>query len=179
MKNDLVQFAAFLLVLIVGAAAEDLLPHFLGVGFPLLLAALLVLAPRLKPMNLIAFAIAAGAMEDALAVLARVGKDEAVLADVYHTYRGSGSFATFRRLRPDQLPVLHVNDYPLTRPRVELVDADRVWPGDGAAPWGEILGAIDGAGLEPWLSIEVFNPSYWRSTPVATMREGVRKAEGV
>ncbi len=69
MKNDLVQFAAFLLVLIVGAAAEDLLPHFLGVGFPLLLAALLVLAPRLKPMNLIAFAIAAGAMEDALAVL--------------------------------------------------------------------------------------------------------------
>lgn len=69
MKNDLVQFAAFLLVLIVGAAAEELLPHFLGVGFPCLLAALLVLAPRLKPVNLIVFALAAGAMEDALAVL--------------------------------------------------------------------------------------------------------------
>lgn len=119
-------------------------------------------------------------LEDALEVLSLVGRGEAaVLADVYHTYRGGGSFAAFRRLRAGQLPVLHVNDYPLTRPRVELVDADRVWPGDGAAPWGEILGAIDGAGLEPWLSIEVFNPSYWRSTPVATMREGVRKTEGV
>ena len=119
-------------------------------------------------------------LEEALEVLSLVGRGgTAVLADVYHTYRGGGSFATFRRLRPDQLPVLHVNDYPLTKPRTELVDADRVWPGDGAAPWGDIWDAVDEAGLDPWLSIEVFNPSYWRSTPVATMREGLRKAEGV
>ena len=118
-------------------------------------------------------------LEDALAVLARVGKDEAVLADVYHTYRGSGSFATFRRLRPDQLPVLHVNDYPLTKPRTALVDADRVWPGDGAAPWGVIWDAVDAAGLDPWLSTEVFNPGYWRTDAVDTLKTALAKMKGL
>ena len=116
-------------------------------------------------------------LEVALAVLAFVGKDEAVLADVYHTYRGGGSFDAFRRLRPGQLPVLHVNDYPLTKPRTELVDADRVWPGDGAAPWTRLLAAMDAAGLDPWLSTEVFNPSYWRTDAVDTLKTSLSKME--
>ena len=112
-------------------------------------------------------------LEDALEVLAKGGMDgAAVLADVYHTYRGGGDFATYRRLKPGQLPVLHVNDYPLSKPRTELVDADRVWPGDGAAPWKGIFATLDAAGHDPWLSIEVFNPNYWTSTPEATAREG-------
>ena len=119
-------------------------------------------------------------LEDALTVLSLVENgDTAVLADVYHTYRGGGDFATFRELRPGQLPVLHVNDYPLTKPRTELVDADRVWPGDGVAPWNEIFAALETTGLDPWLSVEVFNPSYWRSTPVETMREALKKASEV
>ena len=43
-------------------------------------------------------------LEDALGVLARVKRPgTAVLADVYHTYRGGGDFATFARLTPEQL----------------------------------------------------------------------------
>ena len=115
-------------------------------------------------------------LEDALEVLAHVRRtDVAVLADVYHTYRGDGDFNTLARLKPSQLPILHVNDYPMLKPRRELVDADRVWPGDGAAPWGDILPTLDAAGLDPWLSIEVFNPDYWKSTPEATAREGFAK----
>jgi len=116
-------------------------------------------------------------LEDVLEVLKLVGGEgNAVLADVYHTYRGGGSFETLRRLKPAQLPVLHVNDYPSDKPRASLVDADRVWPGDGVAPWAEIFAALDAAGLDPWLSVEVFNPSYWRSTPVDTLRAAIAKA---
>ena len=101
--------------------------------------------------------------------------DAAILADVYHTYRGGGSFETYRRLSASTLPVLHVNDYPSSPAREKLVDADRVWPGDGIAPWRGIFAALDAAGTDPWLSIEVFNPNYWKSTPAATAAEGFGK----
>ena len=115
-------------------------------------------------------------LEDALDVLARVKRPgTAVLADVYHTYRGGGDFATFARLTPEQLPVLHVNDYPSTKPRTELTDADRVWPGDGIAPWKELFATLCEQRLEPWLSIELFNPAYWRTTPADTLRTGIEK----
>ena len=115
-------------------------------------------------------------LEDALAVLKILGRsDAAILADVYHTYRGGGDFATYARLTSEQLPVLHVNDYPSTKPRTELADADRVWPGDGIAPWKELFATLCKQKLEPRLSIELFNPAYWRTTPSDTLRTGIEK----
>ena len=119
-------------------------------------------------------------LEDALDVLKMLNRpDAAILADVYHTYRGGGSFAAYRRLSPALLPVLHVNDYPASPARERLVDADRVWPGDGIAPWREIFANLDAAGADPWLSIELFNPSYWKTTPADTLCTGLRKLERI
>ena len=118
--------------------------------------------------------------EDALWVASRVGRANAgVLADVYHTYRGGGSFESFRFLSPAILPVLHMNDYPADPPAAKLVDADRIWPGDGIAPWRRIFAALDEAGADPWLSIELFNPNYWKSTPLGTLRTALAKMKGV
>ena len=115
-------------------------------------------------------------LEDALDVLKMLNRpDAAVLADVYHTYRGGGSFAAYRLLSASILPVLHVNDVPAGFVRERLVDADRVWPGDGIAPWSEIFANLDAAGAEPWLSIELFNPAYWKTTPSETLRTGFGK----
>ncbi|MBQ2631029.1 MAG: sugar phosphate isomerase/epimerase [Kiritimatiellae bacterium] len=119
-------------------------------------------------------------LEDALEVLKMLNRpDAAVLADVYHTYRGGGSFAAYRQLSAATLPVLHMNDYPANPPREQLVDADRVWPGDGVAPWNEIFANLDAAGAAPWLSIELFNPSYWKTTPADTLATGRRKLESL
>ena len=115
-------------------------------------------------------------LEDALDVLKLLGRpDAAILADVYHTYRGGGDFAAYRRLSASLLPVLHVNDYPAAPARDMLSDPDRVWPGDGIAPWADIFANLDAAGADPWLSIELFNPAYWRTTPDDTMRVGMEK----
>ena len=115
-------------------------------------------------------------LEDALDVLAALDRpDAAILADVYHTHRGGSSFASFRRLGASLLPVLHVNDYPASPPRERLVDADRVWPGDGVAPWKEIFANLSAAGADPWLSIELFNPAYWQTDAADTLRTGLRK----
>lgn len=66
MKTEIVQIAAAALVLVFGGAAEELLPKVLGVGFPVLLAATLLVAARRPAPPALLFAVAAGAMEDAL-----------------------------------------------------------------------------------------------------------------
>ena len=69
MRNDLLQILFLLLVLVFGAGAEELLPKFGGVGCPVLLVAVQVLAPRLRLPLALLFAAAAGAAEDALSGL--------------------------------------------------------------------------------------------------------------
>ena len=69
MKNSAVQFAFGFLAIILFAGAEEMLPHFLGVGFPLLLAAVQFFAVRCTPVAMAILALAAGGAEDALSSL--------------------------------------------------------------------------------------------------------------
>ena len=69
MKGDLVQLAFALIVLVLGGALEDMLPHFLGVGFPVLLMSALFVAPRRSAVPAVLFGMAAGGCEDALSGL--------------------------------------------------------------------------------------------------------------
>lgn len=118
--------------------------------------------------------------EDALWAAARVGRTNAgILPDVYHTYRGGGRFESFRFFSPATVPVLHMNDYPANPPREQLVDADRIWPGAGVAPWRRIFAYLDEANVNPWLSIELFNPNYWKTTPLDTLKTALAKMKGV
>lgn len=58
-----------MIALVVTAAAEELLPAFFGVGLPLLLAAVMVMATRAKVLPGVLTAVGAGAFEDALSAL--------------------------------------------------------------------------------------------------------------
>lgn len=69
MSSSLVRFVFALLTLILGAAAEELLPKTLGVGFPVLLASTIYFAPRKSIVLPVLFALAAGGAEDALSSL--------------------------------------------------------------------------------------------------------------
>ena len=69
MKNNILQFLLCILTLVVGAAAEDLFPKIGGIGFPVLLAAVQFSAVRRTTFAMVVFAIAAGAVEDALSSL--------------------------------------------------------------------------------------------------------------
>ena len=69
MKSEVVQIVLAFLTLVLGCAAEELLPKFVGVGFPILMSATVFLASRHRISLSIYFAIAAGAAEDALSGL--------------------------------------------------------------------------------------------------------------
>ena len=69
MRNDLLQILFAVLVLVFGTAAEELLPKVVGIGFPVLLVAVQMLTFRFRLPVAVAFAVAAGALEDAVSGL--------------------------------------------------------------------------------------------------------------
>ena len=65
--------------------------------------------------------------------------DVKILPDVYHMFRGGSGFDTLKMLKGNMVDIFHMNDYLPNIPREEQSDADRVYPGVGAAPMKQIL----------------------------------------
>jgi 2-keto-myo-inositol isomerase len=102
-----------------------------------------------------------------------------ILPDVYHLYRGGSDFESVGLLGPKSFFVLHINDYPAQPPRSQLTDADRVYPGDGAAPLGELLSALSRGGFTVTLSLELFNRKLWGQDPLEVARTGLEKMKAL
>ncbi len=100
-----------------------------------------------------------------------------VLLDVYHLYKGDSDFAGLRLLSGAAMHCFHMNDYPATPPRETIRDADRVYPGDGIAPLTQILRDMLATGFRGTLSLELFNPTYWKQDPHAVARTGLAKMQ--
>jgi sugar phosphate isomerase/epimerase len=119
-------------------------------------------------------------LDQCLYVAARAGHPDAcVLADAFHLYRGGSAPASLRLLSRSAAHCFHMNDYPAQPAREALKDSDRVWPGDGIAPFADLLGAFRGNQANIWLSVEVFNTSYWQQPALDTARAGLAKMKAV
>ncbi|MEX2173019.1 MAG: sugar phosphate isomerase/epimerase family protein [Pirellulaceae bacterium] len=101
-----------------------------------------------------------------------------VLLDVYHLYKGGSDFGGLHLVNGAAMHCFHVNDYPAAPPRESIRDADRVYPGDGVAPLTQILRDMFAAGFRGTLSLELFNPTYWKQDPHAVARTGLEKMKG-
>lgn len=112
--------------------------------------------------------------EAALIVVDSGHPEASILADVYHLYKGGSPQAGLRLLGPDTLRVFHVNDYP-DIPAEAIVDADRVYPGDGVAPLTPVLRDLHEIGFTGVLSLELFNADYYRQDPLTVARTGLEK----
>ena len=69
MIGRVVQFVLCALVLVSGAALEEVLPRVFGVGVPVLLMSVAFLSVRRTGPSALAFAVVAGAVEDVLSAL--------------------------------------------------------------------------------------------------------------
>lgn len=108
------------------------------------------------------------------------------LPDVYHIYRGGSDFNGLKQLSAQAIQVFHLNDYPADPPRDRIGDRDRVMPGDGIAPLTQILRDLCATGSRAILSVELFNPDYWKQDAltvakigIAKMKAAVNKALGI
>ncbi|MEE2754538.1 MAG: sugar phosphate isomerase/epimerase family protein [Candidatus Latescibacterota bacterium] len=142
-------------------------------------AALLDLAAPLGVVPLLEYwgnAKTLGRTGEALLVAAECGRPGVqLLADVFHMYKGSGHHCGFEHFGAGRLGLVHVNDYPASPNRAEVTDADRVYPGDGLAPWKEIVADLQRMDYDGMLSLELFNQTYWDRGPEAAATEGLAK----
>jgi len=98
-----------------------------------------------------------------------------LLPDVYHIYKGGSDFNGLKLLSAQAMQVFHLNDYPADPPRETITDRDRVYPGDGIAPLTQILRDLQANGSQAVLSLELFNPIYWKQDPLEVAKIGLAK----
>ena len=87
-----------------------------------------------------------------------------MLPDVYHLYKGGGDISGVSRIHGSFLGGFHLNDYP-NIPVDQIQDKDRVYCGDGIAPLKQLFKDIWAIGYRGPMSIELFNPEYWKLDP--------------
>ncbi len=105
--------------------------------------------------------------------------DACILPDVYHIYRGGSAFDGLGLINGAAIHCFHFNDYPATPPRLEMNDSHRVYPGDGVAPWKEIIGMLNAIGFSGAASLELFNKDYWKQDPKEVLEIGLKKMKAV
>jgi len=121
-----------------------------------------------------------GRLGEAAQIAIETGHPRAcILPDVFHLYKGGSPLAGIRLLGPAAFHVFHVNDYPAHPERQKLTDADRVYPGDGVAPYKTLLRDLRGAGFQVMLSLELFNRQYWKEDPLTVIRTGLEKMKAL
>lgn len=98
-----------------------------------------------------------------------------LLCDVYHLYKGGSDYSGLRLIAGGAMQVLHMNDYPAEPPRATIKDAQRVYPGDGVAPLGQILRDLAAAGFRGALSLELFNGDYYKQDALHVALTGIQK----
>lgn len=115
---------------------------------------------------------------EAVLVASEGGRAGCVLPDVYHLYKGGSGFAGLGLLGPAGIGIVHVNDYPQID-RAKINDADRVYPGDGVAPLGEVMKTLSRIGYAGFLSLELFNRGYWKMPGKEVAETGLKKMKAV
>ncbi len=98
-----------------------------------------------------------------------------LLPDVFHIYKGGSDFNGLKLLSARAVAVFHLNDYPAEPPRETIRDRDRVYPGDGIAPLRQIICDLHANNSGAVLSLELFNPTYWKQDPLTVAKTGLAK----
>ncbi|MFC5625590.1 sugar phosphate isomerase/epimerase family protein [Algoriphagus winogradskyi] len=100
--------------------------------------------------------------------------DARLLPDVYHLFRGGSGFEGLKLINGSAIEVFHMNDF-TSKPRLDQKDSDRVYPGDGIGPMKEIAATLKAMGGNKFLSLELFNETYWAQDAQEVANTGLKK----
>lgn len=105
--------------------------------------------------------------------------DVRILPDVYHMFRGNSGFKELKMVNGDLIEIFHMNDYVNSIEREKQKDSDRVFPGDGNAPIRQIINDLRNMGGIKVLSLELFNPEYYKMDPLEVAKTGLAKMKNL
>lgn len=144
---------------------------------------ILELGRKYKVMPQLEFWGASGtlySLGQALAIAAAANDADArILPDVYHLFRGGSGFNGLKLVNGKAIEIIHINDYPGTKPVNEQTDGDRVYPGDGVAPLKQVLQDLQAMGGTKVLSLELFNKTYWAEDALQVAKTGLQKMKAL
>ncbi|KRG15406.1 sugar phosphate isomerase/epimerase family protein [Lederbergia galactosidilytica] len=97
-----------------------------------------------------------------------------ILIDPFHMYIGGSDFSELKNIQANQIGVVHVNDYPTTPINGNLVDRDRVFPGEGIGNTKEMGLVLAQSGFNGYLSLELFIEEYGDQSPLEVAKYGLK-----
>ncbi len=101
-----------------------------------------------------------------------------MVIDAAHFYGGGGLLAEIGQLDPSRIYAFHLDDLEDT-PKEAITDANRLMPGLGVVPLGEICAQLARIGYDGPCSIELFRPEYWEWDPNQVARQARQAALAV
>ena len=121
-----------------------------------------------------------GPLRNGIYVTVATGRpDASLLLDVFHLYKSGTPFTALRQINGGALHVIHINDYPQAADPSTLNDGNRIYPGDGVAPFRQILRDLRDNGFRGCFSLELFNRDYWAKSADENLKTGLEKIRGV
>jgi 2-keto-myo-inositol isomerase len=121
-----------------------------------------------------------GPLRNGIYVTVAAGRaDASLLLDVFHIYKSGTPFASLKQINGAALHVMHINDYPQAADSSTLNDASRIYPGDGVAPFPQILRDMRDNGFRGYFSLELFNKEYWTKSADENLKTGLEKIRAV
>jgi sugar phosphate isomerase/epimerase len=98
-----------------------------------------------------------------------------IIPDVYHMYISEGGFEGLKLVKGDLFAIFQFNDAPSGMELDKMEDKHRVYPGDGILPLQQILKDLKGTGFKGCLSVELYNPEYWKQDLLEVAKTGLQK----
>jgi len=121
-----------------------------------------------------------GPLRNGIYVAVAAGRpDASMLLDVFHLYKSGTAFTSLKQINGGALHVMHINDYPQAADPSTLNDGNRIYPGDGVAPFPQILRDLRDNGFRGYFSLELFNKEYWTKSADENLKTGLEKIRGV
>lgn len=105
--------------------------------------------------------------------------DAMVIPDTYHMYISEGGFEGLPLISGRSMAIFQFSDAPATPAIDQLNDSHRVFPGDGMLPLPKILRDLKATGFEKCISLELYNPEYWKRDLLQVAETGLRKTLAV
>ncbi|MCY0874769.1 MAG: sugar phosphate isomerase/epimerase [Firmicutes bacterium] len=93
-----------------------------------------------------------------------------LLLDAYHWYTTSGTVSDIEKLTASQIVHVHINDAP-ELPVEQVLDNDRLYPGEGVIDLGGFLGALKKIGYQGAVAQEVLTPVAPTESPEALCKK--------
>lgn len=98
-----------------------------------------------------------------------------IIPDAYHMHISEGGFEGIKLLSGEMIAIFQFNDAPASPPLKELKDEHRVYPGDGILPLEQIFKDLKRSGFKACISLEMYNPNYWKEDLQKVAETGLRK----